>query len=144
MTLTFVNQTSHRMPRKYLSKWVNKIERQLKKRNIKIGDCFRDLTLVFVSQKKITELNYQYRNKKKPTDILSFSAPHSMSLGELVLCPQIIVKQSSEHKLSFREELGYMVLHGILHLLGFEHETSKKDAQKMLTLQDSIFETIRS
>jgi probable rRNA maturation factor len=51
-------------------------------------------------------------------------------------------RQAREHKLSFQHELGYMVLHGILHLLGYDHETSEADAEKMFAIQDEVFEKL--
>ena len=65
--------------------------------------------------------------------------PHQ--LGELVLCPQVVLKQSKEHNLSFRLELTYMLIHGVLHLLGYEHEGSAHRALEMFNIQDLIFKT---
>jgi probable rRNA maturation factor len=87
-------------------------------------------------------MNFQYRKKKYETDVLSFDGDFQESFGELVLCPQVLKKQSLQHDLSFRQELTYMLIHGILHLLGYDHETSEKDAQRMFHIQDSLFEKI--
>jgi probable rRNA maturation factor len=60
----------------------------------------------------------------------------------LAIAPEVIKRQAKEHGLLFREELGYMVLHGFLHLLGYDHETSERDARVMFKLQDQLFEEI--
>lgn len=59
-----------------------------------------------------------------------------------MLCPQVVERQAKEHDLSFRDELCYLVLHGVLHLLGFEHEQGGARAKKMYELQDEIFKAI--
>ena len=64
------------------------------------------------------------------------------SLGDLVICLDVIKRQAKEHGLTVQEELGYMVLHGFLHLLGYDHEANVRDAKKMFTLQDDLFEKL--
>lgn len=117
-----------------------------------------DLSIVFLNPKEARDLNFEHRGKKYATDILSFqgeleflyptkktlqkgSANSSLrlSLGELVLCPQVLQKQAKEHKLSFDEELRYMLLHGLLHLLSLDHERSAKEESFMFEIQDRIF-----
>ncbi len=65
-------------------------------------------------------------------------------MGELVLCPQVISRQAKEHGLTLDDELGYIMLHGVLHLLGFDHEKNKVEETKMMTLQDEVFENLRN
>lgn len=84
----------------------------------------------------------QFRKKNYATDILSFAGDLEDSLGELVLCSQVLQKQAKEHKLTFNEELGYMLTHGVLHLMGFDHEKSKKEAKIMHDIQDLIFDKL--
>lgn len=98
-----------------------------------------DLTVVFASPKDVAALNGKYRGKPKPTDVLSFSPIEPSSLGELVLCPKVIVQQAKDHQWSEFNEYSYMVLHGLLHLLGYDHEKDDKKAQQMYRLQDRIF-----
>ncbi len=84
-------------------------------------------------------LNKTFRGKDYATDVLSFDATDPESLGELVLCPEVIQRQAKEHELSDFAEYAYMVLHGILHLLGYDHEKDDKAAREMYRLQDKIF-----
>ena len=79
------------------------------------------------------------RGKAYATDVLSFAPAEPESLGELVICPEVVYEQSQRTGLSRREELAFMVLHGVLHLLGYDHETSKRDEAKMFALQEKIF-----
>lgn len=139
MKLEIFNNSSSRIPREFLSQWVKNIETELFKRKL-IQSKSLQLNLVFLDKVEAKKLNYKYRNKNYATDVLSFASIEEMHLGDLVICPEVIQKQSQEHGLSIREELGYMVLHGILHLLGYDHEKSKKEAKKMFDLQDGLFE----
>ncbi|MBC6415959.1 MAG: rRNA maturation RNase YbeY [Bdellovibrionales bacterium] len=99
------------------------------------------LLIVFVSSSEMKKLNQYFFKKNSTTDILSFSAVEKNSLGELVLCVQKIRSQAKDHNLSFQEEMIYLILHGLLHLLGYHHEQGGKKAERMYRIQDSIFES---
>jgi probable rRNA maturation factor len=101
------------------------------------------ITVAFISRPKMQKLNLQFRHKNRPTDILSFSSTEKDSLGELALCLSVLKTQAREHELALDEEVGYMLIHGILHLLGYDHEQNKREAQKMFSLQDSVFKKLR-
>jgi probable rRNA maturation factor len=101
---------------------------------------FKLLSIIFVSSRESKALNFKYRKKNYPTDVLSFNETESKrGLGELVLCPVILGRQAKELKHSFKTEIDYMLIHGFLHLLGFEHEKSRREELKMLRLQDKLF-----
>ena len=139
MEILFIKKSQAiRVPRKILVKWVHQISRHLF-RHLKIKKP-KHLVIVFVDQKQIKKLNNQFRGKNKATDILSFAPTEPGGLGELVLCSPIIKIQAKKHGLKLKEELAYLVLHGILHLLGFDHETSKKQADLMYQIQDDLFD----
>ncbi len=106
------------------------------------AESVQNLMCVFVNSAEIRRLNKKFRDKDRATDVLSFAPVEPDSLGELVFCPQVIRKQAFEHGLSYRDELLYMLIHGILHLLGYEHEKSDKQARVMYRLQDRIFEQL--
>lgn len=97
------------------------------------------LTVAFVSSLEIKKLNKKFLKKDKTTDILSFSSIEENSLGELVLCVEKIKQQAKEHELSFKGEISYLLLHGLLHLLGYHHEKGGTSAKKMYQIQDEIF-----
>ena len=88
------------------------------------------------------KVNFTFRQKNYATDVLSFEGDDQNILGELIICPEVVLRQAREHRLSFREELGYMILHGVLHLLGFDHEKSETEAKRMFALQDRIFDKL--
>lgn len=140
MNIEIINQTKSKIPKKFISDWTKHIYKNLKKQ--KVLKTEKDLIVVFVTTAKMKKLNSQFRGKNKPTDILSFDPIEESSLGELVLCLPVLKKQSKEHDLSLNHEIGYMLIHGILHLLGYDHETSKKDANKMFKIQDALFDKL--
>lgn len=141
MTLEFLNHTPTRIPQKYMSGFFSRVQREMKRRKkwpVRLKG--KSLQLVFLSRPQAKSLNQQFRGRDHATDVLSFDSMDPESLGELVLCPEVLKKQAKEHGLSFRDELCYMTLHGFLHLLGYDHETSEKEAKKMFQLQDAVFE----
>lgn len=106
----------------------------------------KGLTVAFVSDRKMRELNKLFRGKPGTTDVLSFrwdapdfeaSAEPALNetedyLGDIVISVEQARKQAAENKLSLETELKQLILHGILHLCGFDHET---DAGQMNALE---------
>ncbi len=140
MKVLVVNQSALKVPRKFIQVWCDQVEKEfLKKKIFNKATAKKELTVVFLDPKEAKAMNKQFRHKDYATDVLSFESLAPDSLGELVLCPQVLMKQAKEHGLKNREELGYLLLHGVLHLLGYDHETSSKDAEKMFGIQDAVF-----
>ena len=139
--LTLVNSSREPMPKKWIELWLLELAKQLKKEKVPLK--LHELTLVFLDSRQAKKLNNQFRDKDYATDILSFEGDGE-KLGELILCPSVLKRQATEHGHSFRAELGYMLIHGVLHLLGYEHEGSKAQARKMFALQDQVFDRMRS
>ncbi|GIU82431.1 MAG: rRNA maturation RNase YbeY [Acidobacteria bacterium] len=89
----------------------------------------KDFTIVFVSDQKIKKLNKTFRNKNLPTDVLSFgyeadpSEPKNDFLGDIVISLETAKRQAKENGLSLEKEIKQLILHGILHLCGYNHET---------------------
>ena len=143
MQVNIVKLSDWRIPRKFLGQWLKALEKELKKQ-ISLDLNAKELTLVFVDAPKILELNRTYRAKAKVTDVLSFSGLGEDSLGELIFCGSRINEQALDHKLSKKQELGYLVIHGVLHLLGYEHEQGGRKEKEMFTLQDKLFDKLWS
>jgi probable rRNA maturation factor len=137
MIVEIANMTKTKIPEKKILQWIAFFEKKISK--LKSQKTF---TVAFVPKTRIQRLNKMYRKKDKPTDVLSFAGTYPQHFGDLVLCPQVIKKQAKEHGLTFELELAYMILHGVLHLLGYEHEQSAKKARIMFALQDKIFQLL--
>lgn len=143
MNIDFVSSAKTPVPKKYLQDFVLKVFNQLVRRGVlEKSRKTESLVLVFLPKSQARKLNKQFRGKDYATDVLSFDAIEPGCFGELIFCPEVLKKQAVEHGLSYRDELCYMVLHGWLHLLGFEHENGGKEAEKMYSLQDEIFESV--
>ncbi|MFH0791872.1 MAG: rRNA maturation RNase YbeY [bacterium] len=91
------------------------------------------VTITFVGLARMRKLNRQYRKKDTPTDVLSFGEPNiswptndKSSIGELVICPQVVEKNAKQYGVTRSEELKRVVIHGVLHLLGYDHEKDMK------------------
>jgi probable rRNA maturation factor len=88
-----------------------------------------------VSARKMSALNLKFRDKNQDTDVLSFEAPEVFQkagfLGDLVLSKTKLLQQAKEFGHSPRVEMRVLLVHGVLHLLGFDHETSDQDAKRM-------------
>jgi len=81
------------------------------------------LSLAFVGKDEIKKLNKKFRQKNKATDVLSFNLKEKNILGEVVICPEVVKEKG--------EDLKRVFIHGILHLLGYDHEKSEKEAKEM-------------
>ena len=96
----------------------------------------------------MTQLNSEYRGKAKPTDVLSFpSDPFYWNqgvLGDLVLCGPVLVAQAKDHRHAWKKEADVLMIHGLLHLLGYDHELGKKQANQMARLEKKLLEQSRS
>jgi probable rRNA maturation factor len=88
------------------------------------------VTLVFVSDRAMGELNRRWRGKGGTTDVLSFPAgqeeferAEGQTLGDVVISLEQAARQAREHGLEFEDEVAQLILHGVLHLCGYDHET---------------------
>jgi len=106
-----------------------------------------EVSLSFVSNEVISELNETYRNKRSPTDVLSFECDSedefeeatmgSFSLGDVVIAPDIALSQAKDYGVTFEEEINLLLVHGLLHLCGYDH-IKDEEAEEMESLERSI------
>ncbi len=139
MKLLLINHSSKPMPREFLKTWTRAVLREFSRLGLRNQWRGQELVVVLVDEAEGRRLNHQFRGKDRATDVLSFAAPGGQGLGELVLCAPVVAQQAKEHGLSFRCELAYLVLHGLLHLLGYEHEQGGARAKEMYSIQDQVF-----
>ena len=106
-----------------------------------------EVSISFMSADDIKELNWGYRGKHTPTDVLSFpisgafATGQSLPLGDIVICLEVARQQAEEYGHTLERELAFLVVHGMLHLLGFDHETPEDEAE-MCAAQDKILERL--
>ena len=102
-----------------------------------------ELSLSLVKNQEIRELNARYRNKNEPTDVLSFPIgehfPTGMQiLGDVVISVEQAEKQAGKRRKTLEQEVESLLIHGILHLLGYDHERSQKEAKIMRGMEKKI------
>ena len=86
------------------------------------------LSIAYVTPALSRELNKKYRKKDRATNVLSFALRKDM--GELVLCREVIKKEAKDFDRTFEEFLGFLVIHGMLHLKGHEHGIKMEELEK--------------
>ena len=80
-------------------------------------------TVALVSDRRIAALNHRYRRQPRPTDVLSFPARRNGYLGDVVISAETARRQARRYGHSLVEEIKLLILHGLLHLLGYDHES---------------------
>ena len=105
--------------------------------------------IIIVDEEKIQEINREYRNKDSVTDVISFALEDDDTfietdmriLGDIYICLKRCKDQSIEYGHSFLRELSFLTIHGLLHLLGYDH-MNETDEKEMFQLQDVILNEI--
>jgi len=91
----------------------------------------KDISVAFVGAERMRKLNKKYRGKDQTTDALAFNENSKFGLGEIVICLQEVKKNSQKNNVPFKEEICRVLIHGLLHLLDYDHEKSEKKAKEM-------------
>ena len=132
LDLVFKNYTSQKSPGE--SFFIRVLTAGLKTAKIKSKKV--ELSVNLVGEGKIKGLNKKHRKKDKPTDVLSF--PLGDGNGDIFICLSIAKKEAKRENISIEAKLAQLTVHGFLHLLGHEHEKSKRGAKKMFELENKI------
>jgi len=129
------------IPKKWLSQIVGQTLKVTKVKNAEIS-------IAFVGDKEIKRLNKQYRGKDKVTDVLSFDYRNGLAQiktqksaeinGEIVICYPQALRQAKEHGRNVKQEIKTLLVHGLLHLCGYEHEKNARQAREMEKTQNKI------
>jgi len=109
---------------------------------LKRDDC--ELSVALVGNAEIRNLNARFRKKDYPTDVLSFPTAEGIIsnfrlLGDVVISVDKAKQQARERSRTLDEEMITLLIHGVLHLLGYDHERSSKDARVMTRLEKRIY-----
>lgn len=104
-----------------------------------------EVSLNLVSPEKIKTLNKKYRNKNKATDVLSFPLDERgfekygiIPVGDIFICPSFVAKQAKREGFKVADRMRLLSVHGFLHLMGYDHEKSEKEAEEMERLERKI------
>ena len=145
------NLTTNQIDEEFLKNVCQKVLRGEKLKN-ETG-----ISLALVGQGEMRKLNKKYRNKNKITDVLAFpelkmlterfkigSFQKTRGLGEIVICVREVKKNAKKFNSTFEQELKKCLIHGILHLLGYDHEKGEKEAEKMREKEESYLNKMQS
>ncbi|MEB3226526.1 MAG: rRNA maturation RNase YbeY [Synechococcus sp.] len=149
----FVENTSGlELPELAITFWENYLHQWLPelKEDLPTADGY-ELTLRFTDDAEIHSLNHQYRHKDQPTDVLSFAALEDdfasplppgepLYLGDIIVSVETAQRQAQERTHSLKIELGWLVSHGLLHLLGWDHP----DEAQLVAMLDRQEELLRN
>jgi probable rRNA maturation factor len=125
---------------KSFQRWVDAIP-ELRER-----DGWPELNILIVGTAAGRRYNRRFRARDYATNVLSFPyepAPgeHSGLLGDIVICAPVVLREAREHRKVARDHFAHLTVHGVLHLLGYDHER-KSDAKAMEALEQSILATL--
>lgn len=114
------------------------------------GHAGTELSILFVGDKKMTQLNTAYRGIRKSTDVLSFEARIPLQkgmdnniLGDVVINVPRAESQAGTYGTGFDDEICRLLIHGTLHLLGYDHEKSEYGARKMRKKEQEIMDAVK-
>jgi probable rRNA maturation factor len=136
LTVSIEKQFQNKVKKTFINTLVNQTLNYLDKYNVEI-------TIAIVDSERIRKINKQFREIDEVTDVLSFPSneidPDSniKYLGDIIISFPQVVEQAKEYNNPVELELSLVVIHGILHLLGYDHVT-KKDTKEMFSLQNKI------
>jgi probable rRNA maturation factor len=119
-------QKTVRFDRRPLEDFLRRIRKELK-----LGK--KEVSICFVTDAEIARLNQAFRKKKGPTDVLSFPAQGKQSdfLGDIAIAPATARRYARKNRRSFASEVRILMAHGILHLLGYDHETDRGEMDRI-------------
>lgn len=105
------------------------------------GDC--EISVLITDDGRIRELNNTYRGKDTATDVLSFPMSEDPFeeggvLGDIVISMNTAKKQAAEAEIAVEREIAFLFIHGLLHLMGYDHETDEEAEEEMFGLQEKI------
>ena len=122
MPLSITNTTKEKLPEHPYKKITERV----------LGSAY-NLSLTIVDEQKIQELNKNYRAVNSPTDILSF--PLSADSGEIFLCLSQAKKEASKFERTYENFVGFLLIHGLMHLKGFDHSSEMEKLESFYCTQ---------
>lgn len=112
-----------------------------------------EVSVSFVSKDEIKQLNLQYRDKDSITDVLSFPLGENgvyddnietgyKMMGDIIICAQVADEQATKYGHTLQREVGFLTVHSMLHLLGYDHENGGMEARKMREHEESVLDKL--
>lgn len=134
------NETKEKIETKELKDLIKYALKYLKLKHV-------EFNIIFIDNKKIHELNKEYRHIDRPTDVITFALEDHKDiefdiriLGDIYISIEKAKQQALEYNHSLKREISFLAIHGLLHLLGYDH-MNKEDEKVMFDLQDKILDS---
>ncbi|EJF96366.1 rRNA maturation RNase YbeY [Bartonella taylorii] len=116
--------------------------------HLSLENVISEVSLLFTDNKHMAQINAQWRNKNEPTNVLSFPAfplkvgqTPGLILGDIIIARETVALEASTEGKLFQDHLTHMIVHGVLHLLGYNHETDE-EAHQMEKLEREILQKL--
>lgn len=143
-TLIENRQKKAKLDRRRIRRTVREVLKHLGRRN-------QEISLLFVDNTSITEINRHYLKRDYPTNVISFSLREGdfghinpQLLGDIVISTEQALEDARKGNLDFDDEIDFLVIHGLLHLLGYDHEgPDEREAAKMMEKEKEIFSMLK-
>jgi probable rRNA maturation factor len=133
LSVEILNQQAEELP----AHLENMLSGLMMKAALTEGVVHGEVVISFVNNEQIQELNRQFRNLDKPTDVLSFPLDDADIIGDIIISMPRAREQADEYGHSLQREIGFLAIHGFLHLLGYDHHTDEEEKQ-MFSRQEQI------
>ncbi len=117
--INIINDFEYNINIEEINEYITFLKKELNKK--------KDLSIVFVDNNYIKDLNKEFRQIDKETDVLTFPEDLDHYLGDIIISYPKLVEQANEYKHSEKRELYFLITHGFLHLLGYDHLTEEEE-----------------
>ena len=130
---------------------ISRVRRSLKKLLKALGCEYGEISLLLVNDHQIREINKKYLGRDRPTNVISFAMTegpfggiHPEILGDIILSVETAARDSLSGHIDFMDEVEFLLIHGLLHLLGYNHENTDADtSEKMKKRERELFYMLR-
>lgn len=103
----------------------------------------RTVSVVFLDDKEMARYNQTYRHKEGPTNVLSFPAEVADELGDILISVDTAWREAVEKQIPLHQHLTWLLIHGLLHLLGYDHELSEEQAERMQDKEEELYQAVQ-
>jgi len=110
----------------------------------------KEVSILIVDDEDIRKINRDYLGRDRPTNVISFSMSEGefgdvnpSILGDIIISAETAKKDAENHSIPFEDEIDFLLIHGLLHLLGYDHETTDSDAEIMKAKEKELFFSLK-
>jgi pyridoxine 5-phosphate synthase len=139
----FINLVDHTDPKSRFPQSPAFLRAQTGRLLALLGQQEAAVSIILVDDQEMAQYNQTYRHKDGPTNVLSFPAEIDGELGDIFISVDTARKEAKEKNISLQQHLTWLIIHGLLHLSGYDHELSEKQAEIMFAKEEELFQAIQ-